>query len=139
MYHGVELCRDSVLERLELVRPRSPTSGCCVGVVVVAVVIAGRTFTRRLYAVRGDAMSTVTITATSGLRIIPGAMLDLRRPQRMLERSLMVTRRNWMIVFGGFFEPLFYLLSIRIGMSSSSAPSRSVVSRSATRSSSHRR
>ena len=42
-------------------------------------------------------------------------MLDLRRPQRMLERSLMVTRRNWMILFSGFFEPLFYLLSIRIG------------------------
>ena len=61
-------------------------------------------------------MSSITITATSGLRIIPAAVLDLRRPQRMLERSLMVTRRNWMIVFSGFFEPLFYLLSIRIGM-----------------------
>ena len=61
-------------------------------------------------------MSSVTITATSGLRILPGAVLDLRRPQRMLERSLMVTRRNWMVVFSGFFEPLFYLLSIRIGM-----------------------
>ena len=62
-------------------------------------------------------MSSFTITATSGLRVIPGAVLDLRRPQRMLERSLMVTRRNWMVVFSGFFEPLFYLLSIRIGMS----------------------
>ena len=62
-------------------------------------------------------MSTVTITATSGLRVIPGAVLDLRRPHRMLERSLMVTRRHWMVVFSGFFEPLFYLLSIRIGMS----------------------
>jgi lipooligosaccharide transport system permease protein len=41
----------------------------------------------------------------------------VRRPHRMLERSLMVTRRNWMVVFSGFFEPLFYLLSIRIGMS----------------------
>jgi lipooligosaccharide transport system permease protein len=62
-------------------------------------------------------MSSITITATSGLRVIPGAVLDLRRPHRMLERSLMVTRRNWMVVFSGFFEPLFYLLSIRIGMS----------------------
>ena len=60
---------------------------------------------------------SVTVAATSGLRIVPAAMLDLRRPQRMLERSLMVTRRNWMVVFSGFFEPLFYLLSIRIGMS----------------------
>ena len=62
-------------------------------------------------------MSSATITATSGLRIIPAAVFDLRRPHRMLERSLMVTRRNWMVVFSGFFEPLFYLLSIRIGMS----------------------
>lgn len=62
-------------------------------------------------------MSSFTVTATSGLRVIPGAVFDLRRPQRMLERSLMVTRRNWMVVFSGFFEPLFYLLSIRIGMS----------------------
>lgn len=60
---------------------------------------------------------SVTIAATSGLRIVPPAVLGLHRPQRMLERSLMVTRRNWMVVFSGFFEPLFYLLSIRIGMS----------------------
>ena len=61
-------------------------------------------------------MSSVSISATSGLRVIPAAVLDLRRPHRMVERSLMVTRRNWMVVFSGFFEPLFYLLSIRIGM-----------------------
>lgn len=62
-------------------------------------------------------MTSVTITATSGLRIVPAAVLEVRRPQRMLERSLMVTRRNWMVIVSGFFEPLFYLLSIRIGMS----------------------
>jgi len=61
--------------------------------------------------------TTATITATSGLRILPAAVFEVRRPQRMLERSLLVTRRNWIIVFSGFFEPLFYLLSIRIGMS----------------------
>lgn len=61
-------------------------------------------------------MSSVTVTATSGLRIVPAAVLDIRRPQRMLERSLMVTRRSWPVVFSGFFEPLFYLLSIRVGM-----------------------
>ena len=62
-------------------------------------------------------MSSITIAATSGLRVVPGAVFDVRRPHRMLERAFMVTRRNWMIVFSGFFEPLFYLLSIRIGMS----------------------
>jgi lipooligosaccharide transport system permease protein len=33
----------------------------------------------------------------------------------MVERSVMVYRRTWMIIVSGFFEPLFYLLSIRIG------------------------
>ena len=28
----------------------------------------------------------------------------------------MVNRRTWLIMFSGFFEPLFYLLSIRIGV-----------------------
>ena len=27
----------------------------------------------------------------------------------------MVNRRTWLIIVSGFFEPLFYLLSIRIG------------------------
>jgi lipooligosaccharide transport system permease protein len=35
----------------------------------------------------------------------------------MVERSVMVYRRSWMVVFSGFFEPLFYLLSIRVGLS----------------------
>jgi lipooligosaccharide transport system permease protein len=40
---------------------------------------------------------------------------DVRRPQRMMERSAMVTRRGWPVFFSGLFEPLFYLLSIQIG------------------------
>jgi lipooligosaccharide transport system permease protein len=59
-------------------------------------------------------MSTV---ATAGLRIVPASVFDLRRPHRMMERSVMVARRNWIVVVSGFFEPLFYLLSIRIGLS----------------------
>ena len=50
-------------------------------------------------------------------RIVPEAVLDIRRPQRMVERSFMVYRRTWMIIVSGVFEPLFYLLSIRIGLS----------------------
>ena len=49
------------------------------------------------------------------LRIIPVQVFRARRPQRMLERQLVVNRHNWGILFSGFFEPLFYLLSIRIG------------------------
>jgi lipooligosaccharide transport system permease protein len=50
------------------------------------------------------------------LRIVPPQVLAARRPQRILERQWIVNRRGgWMIVLSGFFEPLFYLLSIRTG------------------------
>ncbi len=52
---------------------------------------------------------------TLALRILPAELLDARRPQRMMERSLLVNRRTWPVIVSGFFEPLFYLLSIRIG------------------------
>jgi lipooligosaccharide transport system permease protein len=35
----------------------------------------------------------------------------------MVERSVMVYRRTWLILVSGFFEPLFYLLSVRVGLS----------------------
>ncbi len=50
-------------------------------------------------------------------RILPAVLFDIRRPQRLLERSTMVYRRSWMVIFSGFFEPLFYLMSIRVGLS----------------------
>ncbi len=49
------------------------------------------------------------------LRVLPVELLAARRPQRMVERSVMVYRRTWMVLVSGVFEPLFYLLSIRIG------------------------
>ncbi len=50
------------------------------------------------------------------LRILPPQVLAARRPQRMLERQWIVNRAGgWSIVLSGFFEPLFYLLSIRVG------------------------
>ncbi len=50
------------------------------------------------------------------LRILPVQVLQATRPQRMLERQWMVNRSGgWMVLLSGFFEPLFYLLSIRVG------------------------
>ena len=49
------------------------------------------------------------------VRIMPALPGTLRRSSRLVERSVMVYRRTWMIIVSGFFEPLFYLLSIRIG------------------------
>ena len=53
---------------------------------------------------------------TIALRVIPPVIRTARRPQRMIERSLMVYRRTWIIIVSGFFEPLLYLLSTRVGL-----------------------
>ncbi|MDX6287758.1 MAG: lipooligosaccharide transport system permease protein [Frankiales bacterium] len=52
-----------------------------------------------------------TITA----RVFPPA-IGSRRAARMIERNAMVYRRTWLILVSGVFEPLFYLLSIGVGI-----------------------
>jgi lipooligosaccharide transport system permease protein len=49
------------------------------------------------------------------LRIVPASLLAARRPQRMVERSVMFYRRSWILLVSGFFEPLLYLLSVQVG------------------------
>ena len=49
-------------------------------------------------------------------RIVPPALFAGRRAPRILERKLMVYRRLWVHFLTGFFEPVFYLLSIRVGI-----------------------
>ena len=50
-------------------------------------------------------------------RITPLAVLGGRHASRVLERNLLVYRRSWIFIISGFFEPLFYLLSIGVGLS----------------------
>jgi len=50
------------------------------------------------------------------LRIVPPVVRVSRRPHRMVERTLMCYRNTWPILLSGFFEPLFYLLSIGVGL-----------------------
>jgi len=38
------------------------------------------------------------------------------RGHLLFERNIMVYRRAWMTIFSGFFEPLFYLFSIGVGL-----------------------
>jgi lipooligosaccharide transport system permease protein len=67
----------------------------------------------------------VTTTATRpgpgvgpamGLRVLP-AWMGTRRALHLLERNALAYRRMWLLFVSGFFEPLFYLLSITIGIS----------------------
>lgn len=39
-----------------------------------------------------------------------------RRSGRMVQRNLLVYRHLWMVILSGFFEPLFYLLGIGVGL-----------------------
>jgi lipooligosaccharide transport system permease protein len=51
-----------------------------------------------------------------GWRVVPPALLGARRGHRLIERNLYVYRRTYMILLSGFFEPVFYLISIRLGL-----------------------
>jgi len=57
------------------------------------------------------------------LRILPAPLLLARRAglggggsARLIERHARVYRHTWLILASGFFEPLFYLLSIGVGI-----------------------
>jgi lipooligosaccharide transport system permease protein len=38
------------------------------------------------------------------------------RSIRMVQRNLLVYKHSWMVIFSGFFEPLFYLLGLGVGL-----------------------
>jgi lipooligosaccharide transport system permease protein len=45
-----------------------------------------------------------------------GLLIGSRRSLRLIERNLLVYKHGWLIILSGFFEPLFYLLSIGFGL-----------------------
>ena len=55
-------------------------------------------------------------------RLTPWALLGGGRASRVLERNVLVYRRSWIYVVSGFFEPLFYLLSIGVGLATLVGP-----------------
>jgi lipooligosaccharide transport system permease protein len=59
------------------------------------------------------AMSSATLIP----RVVPPALFPGGRAVHLVERNLMVVRRSWLVFLSGFFEPLFYLLSIGVGIS----------------------
>jgi lipooligosaccharide transport system permease protein len=50
------------------------------------------------------------------LRVVPTIRLDHGRARRLVERNVVAYRRGWLMLLSGFFEPLFYLLSIGLGL-----------------------
>lgn len=49
-------------------------------------------------------------------RVSPDPVASRLRAHRILERNFLVYRRLWIVFFSGFFEPVFYLFSIGIGV-----------------------
>ncbi len=46
----------------------------------------------------------------------PSAAPTILRPTKIVERNLLVYRRTFIVIFSGFFEPLFYLVSMGWGV-----------------------
>lgn len=55
-------------------------------------------------------MTSATLPTRVVPPFVPGSAL------RMLERSFLVYKRIWLVIFSGFFEPVFYLFSIGVGI-----------------------
>ena len=49
-------------------------------------------------------------------RVAPPVLFGGRRAGLLIERNLLVYRRGWLVIVSGFFEPLFYLLAIGLGL-----------------------
>ncbi len=49
-------------------------------------------------------------------RITPVGRITPFRAQRIWEKNYIAYRRMWKVVFSGFFEPVFYLLAVGIGV-----------------------
>ncbi|HLN05164.1 MAG TPA: ABC transporter permease [Acidimicrobiales bacterium] len=50
------------------------------------------------------------------LRVLPPVVVGRGRARRLVERNVVAYRRGWVFLVSGFFEPLFYLLSIGLGL-----------------------
>ena len=58
-------------------------------------------------------MSTTTRAISSVTRVLP---FGSRHSVHILERNRFIFRRGWMVIFSGFFEPVFFLLGIGFGL-----------------------
>ncbi|MGH2428317.1 MAG: ABC transporter permease [Candidatus Limnocylindria bacterium] len=60
------------------------------------------------------------ITHTTSPPRAPGGLATawarVWRARRLVERNIMVYRHQWIIIFSGVFEPIFYLLGIGLGL-----------------------
>jgi lipooligosaccharide transport system permease protein len=56
------------------------------------------------------------VSVSAPTRLTPIGRITPFRAQRIWEKNYLAYRRLWKVVFSGFFEPVFYLLAIGIGV-----------------------
>ena len=56
------------------------------------------------------------MTDYAATRITPWFLFGSDRSLRLVARNLRAARRYWLVMFSGFFEPLFYLVGLGIGV-----------------------
>ena len=61
-------------------------------------------------------MKPMAVIGTVAIRSLALALPSMRRSRRMVQRSVIVYRHVWDVIFSGFFEPVFYLLGIGVGL-----------------------
>ena len=99
LWHGVTLCRDLTLGDVQLARGPPAPRRICSHASAVGLALAA-------YHLPAEAGRMTELVARARLTVPAkpafGGLL-------IVERNAMVYRRTWMILFSGFFEPLFYL------------------------------
>jgi lipooligosaccharide transport system permease protein len=53
---------------------------------------------------------------TARLRVMPPVLRGLGGARYLIERNAVAARRSWLMILSGFFEPLFYLFAIGVGL-----------------------
>ncbi len=108
LWHGVDLCRTLALGTAD-------AAGVLIHVAylgtltAVGLVPGAPGLPPPARAVRASSMTLIA-------RVTPPVLFGGRRAGLLIERNLMVYRRGWLVIVSGFFEPLFYLLSIGLGI-----------------------
>ena len=49
-------------------------------------------------------------------RFVPPTAAGSRRARHLIERNLLVARQIWLVILSGFFEPVFYLFAVGVGI-----------------------
>ena len=101
IWHGVELCRMLTLGDVDVVAGARPRR--------LSARLDGRRLRARAPLLPAEAARMTTLVARA--LDLPGG-----RGVHLFERNVMSHRRTWAIIVSGFFEPLFYLLSLGYGL-----------------------